>query len=65
MRFIDRKTQGGTIKRKIALYCDTLNVTRRDFYWYLKQWNDSWKYAGIAKKARHCGRGHFKTGFLS
>lgn len=52
MRFIDRKTDGGTIRGKIAFYCDALNVTRQGFYWYLKHWNDPWKYEGIAEKMR-------------
>lgn len=50
MRFFDRKTKGGTIKGKIALYCDALHVTRQEFYWYLKHRDDPWKYAGIAEK---------------
>ena len=52
MRFIDRKTDGGTIKGKIAFYCDVLDVTRQGFYWYLKHRNDPWKYEDIAEKMR-------------
>ena len=52
MRFIDTKTNGGTVKGKIAFYCDALDVTRQGFYWYLKHRNDSWKYEGIAEKKR-------------
>ena len=52
MRFIDMKTDGGTITGKIAFYCDTLDVTRQGFYWYLKHRNDPWKYEGLAEKMR-------------
>ena len=52
MRFIDLKTDGGTIKGKIAFYCDALNVTRQGFYWYLKHRDDPWKYRVIAEKMR-------------
>lgn len=52
MRFIDKKTKGGTAKGKIALYCNMLHVTRQGFYWYLKHRDDPWKYAGIAEKMR-------------
>lgn len=52
MRFIDIKTEGGTIKGKIALYCNTLHVTRQGFYWYLKHRDDPWKYESIAEKIR-------------
>lgn len=53
MRFIDIKTEGGTIKGKIALYCNTLHVTRQGFYWYLKHRDDPWKYESIAEKIRN------------
>ena len=53
MRFIDLKTDGGTVTGKIAFYCDVLHVTRQGFYWYLKHQNDPWKYSGIAEKMRH------------
>lgn len=52
MQFIDRKTDGGMIKGKIAFYCDVLDVTRQGFYWYLKQRDDPWKYENIAEKMR-------------
>ena len=52
MKFIDIKTEGGTIKGKIAFYCDALDVTRQGFYWYLKHKDMPWKYEGIAKKMR-------------
>lgn len=52
MQFIDRKTDGGMIKGKIAFYCDVLDVTRQGFYWYLKHRDDPWKYADIAEKMR-------------
>ena len=50
MKFIDRKTDGGAVKEKIAFYCDTLDVTRQGFYWYLKHWDDPWKYESLAEK---------------
>jgi len=50
MRFIDIKTNGGTVKGKIAFYCAALDVTRQGFYWYLKHRDDPWKYEGIAEK---------------
>lgn len=50
MQFIDRKTDGGMIKGKIAFYCDVLDVTRQEFYWYLKHRDDPWKYEDIAEK---------------
>ena len=52
MRFIDIKTEGGTVKGKIAFYCDVLGVTRQGFYWYLKHREDPWKYEGTAEKMR-------------
>ena len=52
MRFIDRKTDGGTIKGKIAFYCDALNVTRQGVYWYLKHRDEPWKYRNITEKMR-------------
>lgn len=52
MRFIDIKTDGGTVKGKIAFYCDALDVTRQGFYWYLKHRNNPWKYEDIAEKMR-------------
>ena len=52
MQFIDRKTDGGMIKGKIAFYCDVLDVTRQGFYWYLKHRDDPWKYENIAEKMR-------------
>lgn len=52
MRFIAHKTNDGTVKGKIALYCHALGVTRQGFYWYLKHQDDPWKYAEIAEKMR-------------
>lgn len=52
MRFIDIKTDGGTIKGKISFYCRALGVTRQGFYWYLEHRDDPWKYEGIAQKMR-------------
>ena len=52
MRFIDKKTDGGAVKGRIAFYCDALDVTRQGFYWYLKHRDDPWKYEGLAEKIR-------------
>ena len=52
MRFIARKTNDGTVKGKIALYCYAPGVTRQGFYRYLKHPDGPWKYAGIAEKMR-------------
>lgn len=52
MRFIDIKTDGGTITGKITLYCNALNVTRQGFYWYLKHRDEPWKYEEIADRMR-------------
>ncbi len=52
MRFIDIKTDGGTVKGKIAFYCDTPDVTGQGFYWYPKHRNNSWKYEDTAGKMR-------------
>lgn len=52
MMFIDRKTDGGAVKGRIAFYCDVLDVTRQGFYWYLKHRDNPWKYEGLAEKIR-------------
>ncbi len=52
MRFIDIKTDGGTIKGKAAFYCGALDVTRQGFYWCLKHRDAPWKYEDIAEKMR-------------
>ena len=52
MKFLDRKTNGGAVKGKIAFYCNALHVTRQGFYWYLKHRDDPWKYEGLAEKMR-------------
>lgn len=52
MRFLDRKTEGGTIKGKIAFYCNALDVTRQGFYWYLEHRNNPWKYEVVVEKMR-------------
>ncbi len=52
MKFIDRKTDGGRVKGKTALYCHCLGVTRQGFYRYLRHRDDPWKYEGIAEKIR-------------
>ena len=53
MRFIDKKTDGGAIKGRIAFYCDRLMYKAgQGFYWYLKHQDDPWKYEGLAEKIR-------------
>ena len=54
MRFIDRKTDAvsGTVKGRIAFYCDAPDVTRQGFYRYLKHRDDPWKYESLAEKMR-------------
>lgn len=52
MKFIDKKTNGGMVKGKIAFYCDVLCVTRQGFYWYLKHRDKPWKYEDTAEKMR-------------
>lgn len=36
MRFLDRKTDGGRRKGKIAFYCSVLHISRQGFYCFLK-----------------------------
>lgn len=45
MKFIDKKTDGGRIKGKTALYCRVLEVSRQGFYEYLCIKNKPYKYA--------------------
>ena len=50
MRFIDKKTDGGSIKGKISLYCSVLNVSREGFRKYLRSKDKAWKYAALAEE---------------
>ena len=50
MKFIEKKTDGGRIKGKIALYCKWLGVSRQGFYEHIKHGETKWKYADIADK---------------
>lgn len=52
MRFLDRKTDGGRRKGKIAFYCSVLHISRQGFYCFLKYRNTPWKYEDIADKMR-------------
>ena len=48
MKFIASKTDDGEAKRKIALYCQVLGVSRQGFYQYLKNRDKAWKYQDLA-----------------
>ena len=48
MEFIAHKTNDGKNIGKIALYCNTLDVTRQGFYKYLKTKDKPWKYESLA-----------------
>lgn len=50
MKFIALKTGDGTIKGKIALYCQVLKVSRQGFYYYLENLDKPWKYEALAAK---------------
>ena len=43
MKFIAIKTDDGTIKGKLALYCRMLHVSRQGFYKYLSVKDRPWK----------------------
>ncbi len=42
------KTDGGKNKRRIAMYCKVLDVSRQGFYNYLKNKDKPWKYKWVA-----------------
>ena len=44
MKFIDIKTEGGSIKGKISMYCRVLCVSRQGFHNYLENKKKPWKY---------------------
>ena len=44
MKFIDIKTEGGSIKGKISMYCRVLCVSRQGFHNYLATKKKPWKY---------------------
>ncbi len=48
MKFIALKTEDGTIKGKLSMYCRVLNVSRQGFYKYLENKDKPWKYQHIA-----------------
>lgn len=48
MKFIDKKTEGGSNKGKISFYCKALDVTREGFRKYLLNKNKPWKYESLA-----------------
>ena len=45
MKFIALKTEDGTIKGKLSMYCRVLNVSRQGFYKYLEN-KDDFEYIG-------------------
>lgn len=49
MKFIFQKTEGGSLKGKISLYCEALDVSRQAFYDYLKNRDKPWKYEHLAE----------------
>jgi transposase InsO family protein len=46
--FIAIKTEDGTLKGKISLYCKSLGVTRQSFHNYLTYKDKPWKYQSLA-----------------
>ena len=48
MKYIAAKTEDGTIKRKLSLYCRTMEVSRQGFYKYLANRERAWKYQALA-----------------
>ena len=48
MKFLASKMDDGVAKRKIALYCQVLDVSRQGFYQYLKNRDKPWKYQDLA-----------------
>lgn len=48
MKYIAINTKYGRIKRKLALYCRVLGVTRQGFYCYLEMKDKPWKYENLA-----------------
>lgn len=52
MKFIALKTRNGSIKGKIALYCQVLKVSRQGFYCYIENLGKPWKYEALAAKMK-------------
>ncbi len=48
MRFIALKTEDGTAKGKLSLYCRALGISRQGFYKYLANRDRPWKYQTLA-----------------
>lgn len=48
MKYIAFRTEDGKCRRKVAMYCRVLDVSRQGFYEYLKSKNKEWKYQWIA-----------------
>ena len=49
MKFLAQKTEGGTVKGKITLYCRLLGVSREGFRKYLKNKDKPWKYEHLVE----------------
>ena len=47
LKFIDLKTENGSIRGQTAFYCRALNVSRQSFYDHLQSKNRPYKYADI------------------
>ena len=56
MKFLDFKTEGGSLKGKTAFYCSTLGVSRQGFYKYLANKDRPWKYQGPAEAMKEICR---------
>ena len=49
MRFLAQKMSDGDGKRKLAMYCRVLNVSRQGYYKYVARKDRPWKYQGLAE----------------
>ena len=49
MKFIDMKTEGGSIKGKISMYCRVLGVSRQGFHNYLEMKKKPLKYEKLVR----------------
>ena len=49
MRFLAQKVSGGEGKRKLAMYCRVLKVSRQGYYKYVARKDRPWKYQKLAE----------------
>lgn len=49
MKLLAKKMSGGDGKRKLAMYCRVLEVSRQGYYKYASRQNQPWKYQGLAE----------------